>query len=399
MKVIRYFTIVVLLFNLLFAQSYGRRFLPPVVGKEKDEQDVELTGPEQQIFSLETAINPDEYIVGPGDIFGINIITTQNFTFTLTVGPTGELLIPGVGVIDINGKSLLNAQNEIKDFISCTYTNAKFSVTLLNIRNFKVQVIGAVNSQGFLDVTPITRLDQIIDEAGGFHQFAQEYNIQITRANGTTKSLNFLKYLSNGELINNPTFLEGDRIFVPFSDVDKEGVVIRGSIEGSGYDIIKKGETLGEFLIRRAKFSTNADLKSVTITRMENGKELFMTVFPEDFHKTVLKPGDAIDILRERGVSVNGFVQAPGGFNFFPGYTYLDYINMAGGNTVEGDVEKAIVRHLDGTIEKGKEAEVQRGDVIIVPRTRMYVLFGNMSALQILSAVTTVVLTFIAATK
>jgi len=152
-------------------------------------------------------------------------------------------------------------------------------------------------------------------------------------------------------------------------------------------------------LVRRAKFSTNANLKSVTITRMENGKELFMTVFPKDFHKTVLKPRDAIDILSERGVSVNGFVQTPGGFSFFPGYTYLDYINMAGGNTVEGDVDKATVRHLDGTIEKGKEAEVKRGDVIIVPRTRMYVLFGDMSALQILSAVTTVVLTFIAATS
>ena len=400
MKFIRFIMILILLSNLLFAQSYGRRFLTPLAGKARDERDVEFpVEPEQQIFSLEMAINPDEYIIGPGDIFGINIITAQNFTFTLTVGPTGELLIPNVGVIDVNGKSLLNAQNEIKDFISCTYTNAKSSVTLLNIRNFRIQIIGAVNSQGFLDVTPITRLDQIIDEVGGFHQFAQEYNIKITRANGTTKSVNFLKFLTDGKLINNPTFIEGDRIFVPFGDVDKEGVVIRGSIAGRGYDIIQKGETLGEFLVRRAKFSTNADLKSVTITRMENGKELFMTVIPKDFHKTVLKPGDAIDILSERGVSVNGFVQTPGGFSFFPGYSYLNYINMAGGNTVEGDVEKAIVRHLDGNIEKGKEAEIKRGDVIIVPRTRLSVLFGDMSAVQILSAVTTVVLTFIAATK
>jgi len=392
--------ILILFSNLLFAQSYGRRFLTPLAGKARDERDVEFpVEPEQQIFSLEMAINPDEYIVGPGDILGINIITNQNFTFTLTVGPTGELLIPGVGVIDVNGKSLLNAQNEIKDFISCTYTNAKYSVTLLNIRNFKVQVIGAVNSQGFLDVTPITRLDQIIEEVGGFHQFAQEYDIKITRADGTIKSVNFLKFLTDGKLINNPTFLEGDRIFIPFGDVEKEGVVIRGSIAGRGYDIIQKGETLGEFLVRRAKFSTNADLNSVTITRMENGKELFMTVFPKDFHKTVLKPGDAIDILSERGVSVNGFVQAPGGFSFFPGYTYLDYINMAGGNTVEGDVDKAIVRHLDGTIEKGKEAEVKRGDVIIVPRTTKNVWFGDVSILQIIASLTSVVLTYIAATK
>ncbi|MFH2025933.1 MAG: SLBB domain-containing protein, partial [bacterium] len=303
------------------------------------------------------------------------------------------------GVIDINGKSLLNAQNEIKNFISCTYTNAKSSVTLLNIRNFRIQIIGAVNSQGFLDVTPITRLDQVIDGVAGFHQFAQEYNIKITRADGTIKTVNFLKFLTDGKHINNPTFIEGDRIFVPFGDVEKEGVVIRGSIAGRGYDIIQKGETLGEFLVRRAKFSTNADLENVTITRIINGKEKFLTIFPKDFKTTLLVPGDAIDILSERGVSVNGFVQAPGGFDFFPGYSALDYVNMAGGNTVEGDVERALVRHLDGTIELGKKAEIKRGDVIIVPRTRVNLLFGTMSALQIISAVASVILTFIAATR
>jgi len=390
--------ILILLSNLLFAQSYGRRFLTSLADKEKDERDVPVV-PEQYIFSLETAINPGEYIIGPGDILGINIITAQNFTFTLTVGPTGELLIPSVGVIDINGKSLLNAQNEIKNFISCTYTNAKSSVTLLNIRNFRIQIIGAVNSQGFLDVTPITRLDQVIDGVAGFHQFAQEYNIKITRADGTIKTVNFLKFLTDGKHINNPTFIEGDRIFVPFGDVEKEGVVIRGSIAGRGYDIIQKGETLGEFLVRRAKFSTNADLENVTITRIINGKEKFLTIFPKDFKTTLLVPGDAIDILSERGVSVNGFVQAPGGFDFFPGYSALDYVNMAGGNTVEGDVERALVRHLDGTIELGKKAEIKRGDVIIVPRTRVNLLFGTMSALQIISAVASVILTFIAATR
>ncbi|MCK4447353.1 MAG: SLBB domain-containing protein, partial [Candidatus Marinimicrobia bacterium] len=190
-----------------------------------------------------------------------------------------------------------------------------------------------------------------------------------------------------------------DRIFVPFGDVDKEGVVIRGSIAGSGYDIIQKGETLGDFLQRRAKFSTNADLESVTITRIVNGKEKFLTIFPKDFKTTVLKPGDAIDILSERGVSVNGFVQTPGGYTFFPGYTSSDYINLAGGNTVEGDPNKSTVRHLDGTIEKGQSVLIRRGDVVVVPRTRKSVFFGDSSILEISAALTTVILTFIAATK
>ncbi|MDD5231590.1 MAG: hypothetical protein PHC43_09695, partial [Candidatus Marinimicrobia bacterium] len=114
---------------------------------------------------------------------------------------------------------------------------------------------------------------------------------------------------------------------------------------------------------------------------------------------TTLKAGDAIDILAERSVSVNGFVQSPGSFYFFPGYTALDYINMAGGNSIEGDIDRTIVRHLDGNIENISSATLQRGDVIIVPRSWKNVAYGELSVLQIIVSVSTVILTFIAAMK
>ena len=199
-----------------------------------------------------------------------------------------------------------------------------------------------------------------------------------------------------GDLVNNPTFLEGDKIVVPFGDVEKEGVVIRGSISGRGYDIIEENETLEHFIKRRAKFHQNADLENITITRFVDGKELFLEVRPKDFKTTVLEAGDNIDILWERGVMVNGFVQAPGGYAFFPGYAAADYINLAGGNTLEGNPDNVIVHHLDGTVEEGQSVVVRRGDIIVVPRTANSVLFGDSSLLQIVAAISTLVLTYLA---
>ena len=394
------FLVIFLIFSInnVWTQTFGRlNITPQQVSTQSEVQALESF---EEYFVLEKAVDPATYIIGPGDEFGINILTSESVTLPLKVGPTGDLLIPSVGIIKVGGMTLQEAIQTVQTFVKeKAYPNAKVNLSLVNIRRFLVQISGAVNRPGFYTITPCDRLHDVVRRAGGFHQLAQEYNIKISRANGENSFINYLDFLKDGSLTGDPTFLEGDKIFVPFGDVEKEGVVIRGSIAGSGYDIIQKGETLGNFLQRRAKFSTNADLESVTITRIVNGKEQFLTIFPKDFKTTVLKPGDAIDILSERGVSVNGFVQKPGGYTFFPGYTSSDYINLAGGNTVEGDPNKSTVRHLDGTIEKGQSVLIRRGDVVVVPRTRKSVLFGDSSILEISAAMTTVILTFIAATK
>ncbi|MFQ6608537.1 MAG: hypothetical protein ACE5EE_08370, partial [Fidelibacterota bacterium] len=240
------------------------------------------------------------------------------------------------------------------------------------------------------------RLDVLVELAGGFHQLAREFDITVRTHAGTVRKVDFLQFINNGDLNHNPTFVEGDQVIVPFGNVEKEGVVIRGAVSGKGYDIIAQGETLEHFLWRKAQFRESADLESVTITRVKNNKEEYLNIPPERFASTVLKPGDTLDILRERGVSVNGFVQVPGSFQFFPGFTAGDYINLAGGNTTEGNPDGALIRHLDGSRERGQDALVRRGDVIVVPRNLKSSIFGDSSLLQIGTALLTVYLTYLA---
>ncbi len=353
--------------------------------------------PIKQPTALERAIDPEKYILGPGDVFVVNILSTDNINFTVTVGPTGDVLIPAVGIMNLNGEKLSDATTKMINSVQKSFPNAKIFISLMNIREFKIQIIGPVGKPGYYTITPVTRLNEIIDQANGFRNFAEEFNIRIERSDGSIKKINYLKYMMDGDLTNNPTFIEGDKIVVPFGDLDKEGIIIRGAIDSIGYDIIEEGESLANFLFRRINFRPESDLQSIIITRKDNRKNTFLTVYPENFSKTILKPGDSIDILRERGVNVNGFVQKPGLFNFFPGYSYLDYINMAGGNTIEGDVDRTIIRHMDGQVESVKNATIKRGDVIIVPRNRKNIIFGDLSILQLLVSVSTLFLTYYAA--
>ena len=91
--------------------------------------------------------------------------------------------------------------------------------------------------------------DKIILEAEGFHPLAIEYDILVFRNNGQKEKINFLNFIRDGDLEQNPTFLEGDIIRIPFGDVSANLVALRGQVENSGYDIIEDKETLSQFLI------------------------------------------------------------------------------------------------------------------------------------------------------
>ena len=105
--------------------------------------------------------------------------------------------------------------------------------------------------------------------------------------------------------------------------------------------------------------------------------------------------GDIIDIAREDGIMVNGFVQSPGAYSYVPGYSVFNYISMAGGSTKDGSIKKIKILHGDGTSSKNPEAELNRGDVIIVERSTVNTLAGNMSILQIIASVLTIYMTYL----
>ena len=96
---------------------------------------------------------------------------------------------------------------------------------------------------------------------------------------------------------------------------------------------------------------------------------------------------------------VNGFVQKPGAYNYFPGYLAYNYISMAGGNTKDGSINKLKIVRKDGTVSRNSELKLKRGDVIIVERSYLNTLAGSMSILQIVTSILTIYMTYLSAVK
>ena len=178
-----------------------------------DNGDLKLNKP---TIILEKSLDPINYIIGPGDVFGININTMEKMFFPTTVGPVGDLLIPGVGSVLISGFNLKKSIQLIKDRISKTYKNADIDVSLINLKTFKIQIYGAVINPGFAEIQATTRLDAAIQKLGGLHRYADEENISIISSNGVITKISLKVYLIDGKLNNNPQLYEGDKINVPY---------------------------------------------------------------------------------------------------------------------------------------------------------------------------------------
>ena len=106
-----------------------------------------------ETFIIEQKINPETYILGPSDKIGLSIMSTSHLTYILTVTPSGELWVPEIGIIAVSGFTIPEAESKVQKYIQENeYNTAKVALVLLNIRKFKVQIIGAVISPGFINV-------------------------------------------------------------------------------------------------------------------------------------------------------------------------------------------------------------------------------------------------------
>ncbi len=246
---------------------------------EQTVVEVKIPDHLQEFTSVEKAIDPDAYVIGPGDLLGISIITGENMTFILRVSPTGDLLIPGVGIHNVAGLSLSETIARTEDFVrEQAYRNSEVDVILVDIRRFKLLTTGAVREPGFVTISPTDRLTDAIDEAGGLHKYADEESIRVVRADGTTEHFSLRPFLLEGDLGSNPTLLEGDRIEVPFreefrNDVEasvtynESAVLVTGFVVRPGPYHYFPGYTVRDYVGLAGGVEERGSIRSIDVNR------------------------------------------------------------------------------------------------------------------------------------
>jgi len=323
------------------------------------------------IEALEKPIDPDTYIVGPGDFFIFIVWGAVEEQFPLEVTPEGILFIPSVGEIDVTGKTLTQVRKIVNDKAKKAYKKNSYSLAISSLRLFRVHVVGEVNYPGTYVGRAIDRVTDMIDRAGGVSESAWKQCVVQQHSSGmTADTLDLLAYEKLGDLSQNPVVQGGDLIYVPSITSSSEIVIVEGNFVHAGMYALNKDETLYSFLLKIDALKSTSTPSFITVVRKTGEKDKQVNIyrpFKDSVNKGsnfILKPGDRI-VLPSEYVYVKGAVRNPGAYPYVSKLTAREYAGMAGGDYRSGRINDISVYHaLTGKREKGPNVPVYPGDVI-----------------------------------
>ena len=343
-------------------------------------------------FLIDKSISPEQYKVGPGDQIHINIISSnETFDYSLVISPTGELLIPSVGLINTNKLNLYELIKEIKNKIKSWNSNAQVNIELEGVRKFKVLVTGQFDNAGYFVATPITRVSDLYENI--FQNYFEEKKNIYSQSNSKTYSetigiqsriavddlykrkmgvyqeedsqiqllskRNILIYREldtlevdiecfkvTGNILMNPYVEQGDVIQIPYIE---SYFYINGGVQRPGRYEFKKDETLEEVIEIAGGLKSNIKKDNIRVIHSEMLKEkpkILQLINDKNFK---IRPEDNIMIpfsnykKRNDIIEITGEIKFPGTYSIVPGETTLgDLIDISGGFTEIADTNKVL---------------------------------------------------------
>lgn len=353
---------------------------------------------------LEGAVNPNEYVVGPGDEFTVTMGGALAEMLPVAISADGKLVIPDIYDEHVAGQTLAEVQTSVLEALRSNFQNVDVAFTLEAPRLFYVHISGAVPEPGRFMANAISRLDDALQLAfarkafdlerlrsGGAGLDPAEYSrmipattserplikedyrpslrsIVIKRTDGETVSVDLMKYYATGNLEHNPHVRDGDIVQVP-SYHEMDAIQVLGDIPYPGSYPPRPGDRLSDLLTIASGTSDISKIGEVRVTsRDTDGRVTSTNVHTADLvagrtEDISVGAGDIINVTAEvRAVAaVYGTVEYPGTYPIKAGATTVkELIEMAGGLTEDANLAAAYVERKSSDLIKsdGRQSDL-----------------------------------------
>jgi len=115
---------------------------------------------------LDAPINPDQYVIGPGDQF-VMFMKSAGTEVPLRVLPEGTVLVPNAGLVRAAGLTITAFRAELSKVLGSFYRGGEVYVELVIPRTFVVYVLGSIRNPGPVELSAPFRLDSVIRAVSG----------------------------------------------------------------------------------------------------------------------------------------------------------------------------------------------------------------------------------------
>ncbi len=336
----------------------------------------------------ENLATPQNYRLGPGDEVIIDIWGTSEDHVRGTISPEGSIMITQLGPVYLNGMTINEANNHIKNTFARKYAGLKDSesdikLTLGQVRTIQVDLLGEVATPGTFRMSPFSSVFHALYRAGGINDIGTLRNIQVLRNGKKIAGVDIYDYLFNGKTDGNIRLQEGDVIIVPPYE---QLVNIEGNVKRPMYYELKPGETLEDILEYAGGFTGDAYESMVKVARQAGTENELYNIEDGEFASYKLKDGDIITVgtILDRytnRVEIKGSVYRPGLFAIDNDVkTISDLIRKADGLEEDAYTERVLLYRQDDELNlqlmavdlkqimngTAPDVELKRNDVIVI---------------------------------
>jgi protein involved in polysaccharide export with SLBB domain len=308
--------------------------------------------------TFEPSVNipaPKSYVVGPGDEIVISLWGATQLVHKLTVAKDGSIYIPDVGLVPVNGLTLVSLKARLYDRLSKVYSSlavdiksqggTSLDVSTGRLRSVKVYVLGEINKPGGYTLPSLSTAFTVLYYSGGPTLNGSLRNVKILRDGRSVSEIDVYNYLLKGDKSLDVNLEDGDIIFVPPAGkrVAAAGSVLRPAI----YEL-KNDETLRDLIKFSGSLTFNAYYQRIHVERIvpfeqrekyrENILNLdvnFNSISSLKNSTYKMEDGDVISFLSvnkrpENRIDISGNVRKPGTYELSgPNMTVRDLVQKA----------------------------------------------------------------------
>jgi len=160
-----------------------------------------------------------DYVIGPEDMLQITVWKNESLSRALAVRPDGKISLPLLHDVQAAGLTPMQLQEKLAIALGEFMPNPEVSVTVSDVRSYRISVLGEVQKPGVLQLKSDTTVLEAIALAGGFRDFASPSKIMILRKNGDGQTqkipFNYNRVVKDNRSEGNVTLKSGDVIVVP----------------------------------------------------------------------------------------------------------------------------------------------------------------------------------------
>ena len=270
------------------------------------------------------------YVLDFGDVLEIQLIGQKDQIDNYSINRDGSINLPDIGRLNLSGLSLNDASNLIKAKVSSAYIGTEAYISLKNIRDINVLIVGNAYNPGIYTLNGNSNMLHAISMAGGINDIGSYRNINLIRSGEVIDTLDIYEVLVFGKYNFSSGLRSGDSIVV--GPREKIVSIESGVMRPASFEI-KSNETFNDLLKYANGFSKDINLEQLIVKRVSGGKSDMIYLTLDEIQSFEFINNDSIFIQEYKidTVSILGSVKNPGTYKFTRGSTLSEAIKKSGG--------------------------------------------------------------------